>query len=51
MKSFWNKDEKCKFESLEENLNIDVCIVGAGLSRTINSLQFSKSRKNSCDFR
>lgn len=38
MKSFWNKDEKCKFESLEEDISVDVCIVGAGLARTINSI-------------
>lgn len=44
MKSFWNKEVKCKFESLEEDLSVDVCIIGAGLARNINSLQFSKSR-------
>ncbi len=38
MKSFWNKEGKCKFESLEEDLSVDVCIIGAGFARNINSL-------------
>jgi len=36
MKTFWNMNNKAKFEPLEENLEADVCIIGGGITGIFN---------------
>lgn len=45
MKSFWNKDEKSKFEELNDNITVDVCIVGGGLTGMSTAYYLSKQGK------
>lgn len=47
MKSYWNEKKSCKFESLQNDINTDVCIIGGGLSGlTIGYYLSKKSNKD-----
>ncbi|MBQ3416024.1 MAG: FAD-dependent oxidoreductase [Clostridia bacterium] len=45
MESFWNKDKTNKFEEIRENIEIDTCIIGGGLTGTSVGYKLSKSQR------
>ena len=45
MKTFWNMNNKAKFEPLEENLEADVCIIGGGITGISTGYYLSKEGK------
>ena len=45
MKSFWNKEEKPKYETLNDNIKVDVCVVGGGITGISTAHALAKQGK------
>lgn len=45
MESFWNKDKSKKFEEIKENIEVDTCIIGGGLTGISVGYKLSKNQR------